>query len=380
METISAFKQQRKFQSKFRDALDYNTSCMLAFTTSQRWVGLRIDCAGAVVTTVAALLIVTTRDLLPLSGGIAGLLINWTLNFSITLQFLVTAVVEAEAAITSVERCLQLTSVAPEAPQDLPSDADLPPSWPATGALSFSNVSARYRPGLPLAARSLTFDIPDRTRVGVCGRTGAGKSTLTSILFRLIEVEEGTVVLDGVDLAKLGLAQVRGRNQALCIISQDPVLFSGPVRQSIDVFSQHSDERVKEALAKVRLSHFFGRQVENGGENLSAGERQLLCLARALLAKPKLLVLDEATASVDGETDAFIQKQIREHFNDCSIICIAHRLNTIIDYDQILVIADGRVAEAGRPSVLLEKAEGHFSKLVDSTGKESARSLREMAG
>ncbi|GMI53336.1 hypothetical protein TeGR_g11987, partial [Tetraparma gracilis] len=333
---------------------------------------------GVVVTTVAALLIICTHSILPIEGGLAGLLLNWTLNFSITLQFLITATVEAEAACTSVERCLQLTKVDSEAPTILPTDADLPPSWPATGTLEFRSVDARYRPDLPLSASNMSFTVKDKQRVGVVGRTGAGKSTLTSILFRLIETASGSVLLDGRDLGEIGLKEVRGRANSMCIISQDPVLFSGPVRRAVDVFSEHSDEEVKEALGKVRLDHFFDREVENSGSNMSAGERQLLCLARALLVKPKLLVLDEATASVDGETDAFIQQQIRTSF-DCSILCVAHRLNTIIDMDQILVVDKGGIGEAGSPAELLQKKGGAFLALVDATGKESARALKEIA-
>lgn len=188
--------------------MDRNTEAIYAFTTSQRWIGLRIDLCGITVTTTAAFLVVFTRDWLGVSAGLSALLVNWTLNFSITLQFLVEAVVNAEAAITSVERCLQLTNLKPEGKQVGELDDGLGGNWPAEGKLEFRNVAARYRDGLPLAAKNMSFVLNPKARVGVVGRTGSGKSTITSILFRLIECAEGKVLLDGVDLAKVGLKEV----------------------------------------------------------------------------------------------------------------------------------------------------------------------------
>ena len=257
----------------------------------------------------------------------------------------------------------------------------LPSSWPDHGLVEFDNVCLRYRDGLPLALNGLSFAIEPGKRCGVVGRTGAGKSTLTIALFRLAELESGRCLIDGVDLSTLGLADVRGR---LSIIPQDPFLFSGTLRECIDPFGSSQDRIILEALQAVRLAKpdsgldFLESIVEEGGRNYSVGERQLLCLARALLAKPKVLVMDEATASVDGETDAFIQRMLRTRFKGTTLLTVAHRFNTIMDYDSILVMDKGRAAEFGSPQALLER-NGVFAELVDSTGEESSRALREIA-
>jgi ABC-type multidrug transport system fused ATPase/permease subunit len=200
-------------------------------------------------------------------------------------------------------------------------------------------------------------------------------------LFRLVELESGSVLVDGVDLAKLGLSDVRGR---LSIIPQDPFLLAGTLRDCLDPFSISSDGDILEALKAVRLvgtdadTSALDRRVDEGGSNFSVGERQLLCLARALLAKPTVLVLDEATASVDGETDVFIQRMLRTRFKNTTLLTVAHRLHTIMDYDTILVMDGGRAAEYGPPKRLIND-KGLFASLVASTGGESARALREIA-
>lgn len=215
---------------------------------------------------------------------------------------------------------------------------------------------------------------------------GAGKSSISVALFRLSEIESGCITLDGVDLSKIGLSDVRGREKGLYIIPQDPVLFLGSIRECLDPFRMCSDDDIFEAISLVRIGDPQNRGpsvlddfVDEGGRNFSLGERQLLCLARAILAKPKVLILDEATASVDTETDALMQRMIRDHFLDATIITIAHRLKTIMDYDVILVMDEGRAKEFGSPMELLENVDGAFSSLVDSTGKESARLLRNLA-
>lgn len=262
---------------------------------------------------------------------------------------------------------------------------NLDAAWPSTGNLSFVNVCLRYRTGLPLALKGLTFTVGAGERVGICGRTGAGKSTLSVALFRLSELSSGKIILDGKDISKLGLSAIRGRKKGMCIIPQDPVLFSGPLRECLDPWGYSTDEEILNALSTVKLADVDRRgvqmlddYVDEGGRNFSVGERQLLCLARAVLSKPKVLLLDEATASVDTETDAFIQKMIRSQFEGTTILTVAHRLNTIMDYDKVLVMDDGQVAEFASPKELLENKQGYFSQLVDSTGEESSNALRNM--
>jgi ABC-type multidrug transport system fused ATPase/permease subunit len=219
----------------------------------------------------------------------------------------------------------------------------------------------------------------------VVGRTGAGKSSITVALFRLVEIESGRISLDGVDLADIGLSDVRGRGMS--IIPQDPFLAGATLRECLDPFGRHLDQEIVQALKSVRLgssssmddSALLSTRLEEGGSNYSVGERQLLNLARALLCQPKLLVLDEATASIDGETDNFIQKMLRTRFPNTTLLTIAHRLNTIMDYDYVLVMDAGHAVEFDSPNKLLEMKNGVLSELVDATGADSSRALRELA-
>lgn len=360
---------------------------MMNFMASQRWLGARFQVLGSFVGLFAALFVVFFNDRLRLETGIAAMLMIWSINFTITLSFFSQGVSEAEAYLTSVERLEDMKRLPQERDHKTSESTILSTSWPSKGSLSFENVCLRYRDGLPLALNGLTFTVDSGQRIGICGRTGAGKSTITAALFRLCELESGKITLDGQDLSILGLADVRGRKNGMCIIPQDPVLFSGSLRECLDPWGISDDDKILEALvavqvadAKIRGLATLEDLVDEGGRNYSVGERQLLCLARALLAKPKVLVLDEATASVDGETDAFIQKMIRERFIGTTLLTIAHRLNTIMDYDMVLVMDEGRVGEFGSPKALLENQDGLFSKLVDSTGNESSFVLRQMAG
>jgi len=359
---------------------------MLNFASSRRWLAVRLETLGAFVTLAACLFISTLNDQLGLTPGLAGFLIVWATSMTVTLGFLINSFSEAEAAITSIERMHSMEMLPQEKKMVTSEENKVDESWPRKGVLEFDNVALRYRPGLPLSLDGLSFKVQHGQRCAVVGRTGAGKSTLTTALFRLVEIEEGSIFLDGVDLSTLGLSDVRGRPNGMFILPQDPAVFSGTIKSNLDPFSSHTNDGMLEALKLVRFPgvsekgiEILKDVVEEGGASFSAGEKQLLCLARAMLANPRLLVLDEATSSVDGITDEFVQQMLRSQFPDTTLLTIAHRLNTVIDYDTVVVMDKGRVAEFGSPHDLLNDKTGIFSAMVNATGPESAAQLKRIA-
>lgn len=273
----------------------------------------------------------------------------------------------------------------------------VPAHWPTEGRLQVEGLVAGYAPDLPPVLKGLSFEVTRNQRIGVIGRTGAGKSSLTLALFRFLEAREGRIVIDGIDISKMKLHDLRSR---LAIIPQDPVLFSGTVRSNLDAFDEHGDAELYDALERVHLirgtgnvsrgeftsapvtdapsslafsdvnSNIFSNlssRISEGGLNLSQGQRQLLCLARAIVSRPKIMVLDEATSAVDMATDVLIQRSIREEFEDSTLLVIAHRLLTIADFDRILVMSDGRAVEYDTPRNLLAK-RGAFWEMVEQSG------------
>jgi len=276
---------------------------------------------------------------------------------------------------------------------------EVPASWPSTGKMEVENLVVSYAPDLDPVLRGLNFVVQPKQRVGVVGRTGAGKSSLTLALFRFLEASEGSILVDGIDISTIKLSDLRSR---LAIIPQDPVLFSGTVRSNLDPFDERSDLELKDALRRVHLvddaispqasgsttpgsstepirrntnTNIFrslSSSVAESGQNLSQGQRQLLCLARAIVARPKIMVLDEATSAVDKTTDGLIQRSIREEFEDSTLLVIAHRLSTIADFDRILVLDEGRVVEFGTPKELFANEEGVFRGMVESSGEMEA--------
>ena len=290
--------------------------------------------------------------------GAPPLLFHKALNWSVRMA------AQLETDMVSVERLQHyIADVAPEAPAEVPA-ADPPADWPTAGALEFRDVKLRYRPGLPLVLKGLTLSIAAGQKVGVVGRTGAGKSSLVAALLRLVEAESGQILLDGVDIAAIGLQPLRGR---MAVIPQDPLLFSGTVRSNLDPFAQYSDAELWAALERVRLAPSLGGladAVEDAGRNFSVGQRQLLCIARALLRRCRVIVMDEATAAVDVETDAALQEAMRTEFAAATTLTVAHRLNTILDSDRVVVMDEGRVAECDAPAALLADSTSLFYGLV----------------
>ena len=372
--TIRAFKKQAFFVNTFHKAVDVNASAMLNFDAVQRWLALRIELLGSLITLAACLMVIFANDSLRLPSGLVGFLIIWSIVFTTSLGFLLQRFTETEARITAIERVKSTSELPQEAAWATDPSIDLGKDWPTRGELRFENVSFRYRDGLPLALDSVSFDLRPGTRCGVCGRTGSGKSTLTVALFRLGEIEAGRILLDGVDLSQIGLADVRGRSHGLRIIPQDPVLFAGSLRNCLDPFGTQNDEDLLDALKAVNHTGWerglsvLEDRVDEGGANFSVGERQLLCLARAIVEEPRVLIMDEASASLDSESDRQIQQMLRERFQNTTMLTIAHRLDTILDYDQILVLDSGRVVEFGPPDELLKQGDGMFTSLVGNTG------------
>uniref|UniRef100_A0A914R072 ABC transporter domain-containing protein n=1 Tax=Panagrolaimus davidi TaxID=227884 RepID=A0A914R072_9BILA len=272
-----------------------------------------------------------------------------------------------EMSLVAVERVQEY--IENEHEGDWISKIPLSPLWPNEGNIKFVNFSLRYRSSLPLVLKNLNLEIFGKQRIGIVGRTGAGKSSLTLALFRMIEPASGTIFIDNIDFKTLGLHQLRN---ALAIIPQDPVLFCGSLRINLDPFNEFDDEKIWKAIEKAHLKEFvesfpnkFNHKISEGGGNLSIGQRQLICLARAILRQQtKILILDEATASMDVETDQLIQTSIRTHFNNCTILTIAHRLNTIMDYDKVLALDAGKIKEFDTPQKLLENRDGLFYSLA----------------
>ena len=374
--TLRAFGVGRAFAERFERAVDANTNALLAWTAAQRWVSLRFDLCASMIA-VAGGVAASYREEIGISPAMVGLLITWCFHQAISFYFLCLTFSEAEMALTSVERVTEAVPCEDDAGHAAP-----PEAWPIHGALEFRDVRMRYRPGLPLALDGLSFSVAAGTRCGVVGRTGAGKSSLAAALFRLTPLSSGAVLIDGVDVATLRPLR-ECRRRCAQIIPQDPVLFSGSIKSCLDPFNQRTDEEVREALDLVLPGRApsLDALVSDGGSTYSIGERQLLAMARALLEKPRVLVMDEATSSVDGDTDARVQSMLRNlpQLSQTTTLTVAHRLHTIIDYDQVVVLDSGRCVEAGAPRTLVELPDGWFSALVDSTSAATAAALRRAA-
>ncbi|XP_078474764.1 multidrug resistance-associated protein 1-like [Lampetra planeri] len=365
---VRAHGQQRRFASDNARHVDANQRPTFAGIISNRWLAVRLEILANLIVFFATLFAVVSRH--SLSPGIVGLSVSYALQVTLTLNWLVRMTSELETNIVAVERLKEYSDLPTEAPWEI--EATRPPAtWPQRGDLEFVGYSLRYRHGLQLALDQLTFSVRGGEKVGIVGRTGAGKSSLTLGLFRIVEPASGLIRIDGLDIARLGLAQLRSR---LTIIPQEPVLFAGSLRWNLDPFARHDDAELWQALRMAHLEDFvqqlpggLDHTCCEGGENLSVGQRQLVCLARALLRRTRVIVLDEATAAVDLSTDALIQASIRSHFAHCTVLTIAHRLHTVIDYDRLLVLDAGRIVEYDSPQVLLER-RGVFYSLAKEAG------------
>ena len=362
--SIRAFRHEERFIKGIEQKVDVNNNVMLMFQYASCWLTIRSDLISSCITaSVAAISNVATSWMSP---GLLGNAMASCAGLGNFMKQAVKQLAQMEAMMNSVERVKEyIDNVEPEPP--MITDVRPPADWPTEGRIQYTNAKLRYRDG-PLVMKGVNLEINPHEKVGVVGRTGAGKSTMMIALFRITDLCEGSISIDGVDLAKIGLEDVR---RALCIIPQDPVLFSATVRFNLDPFNEATDEDIWSVLEQVELKDVIERlpkkledAVDEGGSNFSVGERQLICMARALLRKPKILIMDEATASLDNETDNFLQKMIRRQFASCTSLTIAHRLNTIMDCDRVCVMDAGLVAEYDSPANLLRKEGGIFRGMV----------------
>lgn len=364
--TIRAFDQQQRFYCSNLDLIDNHSRPWFHNVSAMEWLSFRLNLLSNFVFAFSLVLLVSLPEGV-ISPSIAGLAVTYGINLNVLQASVIWNICNAENKMISIERVLQYSSITSEAPLVL-EESRPPNKWPEVGVICFKDLQIRYAEHLPSVLKNINCTFPGRKKVGVVGRTGSGKSTLIQAIFRIVEPREGSIIIDDVDISKIGLQDLRSR---LSIIPQDPTMFEGTVRGNLDPLGQYSDYEIWEALEKCQLGDLVRAKdekldspvVENG-ENWSVGQKQLFCLGRALLKKSRILVLDEATASVDSATDGVIQKIISQEFKDRTVVTIAHRIHTVIDSDLVLVLSDGRVAEFDTPARLLEREESFFSKLI----------------
>ncbi|CAI5755611.1 unnamed protein product [Candida verbasci] len=392
MNTIKAYKNVDRFATISNKLLDQANEATFVVYANQRWIGIQLDILAECVVLLVALL--CSMKVFSISPASVGLLLTYSLQMAGELTNLIRTFTAVENDMNSAERvshyALRLDQEAPYLVDSTkPKD-----SWPSQGVIKFDNVKMSYRPELPLVLKGLSFDVASNEKIGICGRTGAGKSSIMTALYRIAELTSGKIVIDDVDISEIGLKDLRSK---LSIIPQDPVLFNGTIRSNLDPFNEHSDEELwgslrrsgiltKDEVEKAKhmtkkdsknvdnekdqeqLNKFhLDQTVENEGENFSLGERQLISFARALVRESKILILDEATSSVDYETDSKIQTTIAKEFSNCTILCIAHRLKTIINYDKILLLDKGEVKEFDKPWNLFKNKDSVFREMCDKS-------------
>ncbi|XP_033220102.1 multidrug resistance-associated protein 4-like isoform X2 [Belonocnema kinseyi] len=367
-------EMEGKLKQEFDYLQDTHTSTWILTVASSSCLGYYLDIIVCIFIAFVTFTLILTNDV---TGADVGLAISQSLILSGMLPYGVRRTADTIGYMTSVERILEYTDLPQEHP--LESSNSLKPAWPSKGRIILKNINLRYKLNGPLVLKNLNLVIESGWKVGIVGRTGAGKSSLISVLFRLYnEGLEGEVIIDGIDTNSIGLQDLRSR---ISIIPQEPVLFSESLRRNLDPFGIYSDSLLLDALREVELGDLsLDLQVSEGGGNFSVGERQLICLARAILRNNKVLLLDEATANIDSYTDTLIQKTIRTKFTNCTVLTVAHRLNTIIDSDRVVVMERGQMVEFGCPyDLLIDNPNGYFAQMVQQTGEKVAEKLLELA-
>ncbi|CAE6433200.1 unnamed protein product [Rhizoctonia solani] len=389
---IRAFGASSMFLREMLRCVDTNASPYYGMWSVNRWLSVRFNMLSAAIVAITGVVMLIDKNV---DASFAGFALAFASTITGDLLFMVRRFVGLEQSMVALERINEFSTIAQEGPEFIEPRPSA--SWPERGDISVENLTIRYAPTLPNVLHGITFDIKascsSSLHIGVLGRTGSGKSTLALSFFRFVEATEGRIVIDGTDISKLGLTDLRSR---LTIIPQDPTILSGTLRSTLDVFDEYEDHEIFEALRRVHLLPSGDEQevnlgenanvfrdldspVSEGGENFSAGEKQLLCMARAILKRAKVLFCDEATASVDYVTDELISQTIRKEFADSTIVTIAHRLRTIIDYDKVLIMDQGHIAEYDEPGVLLADASSKFYALCKATGPKEFAVLKHMA-
>lgn len=398
---IRAFGASTVALSQMMKLADTNILCFAWTWTVNRWLSSRFNVLSSILVGVTAVAMLLTGQ----SASIAGFSLAFASRIMHDLLFVVRRFVQLEQSMVALERIKEYSEVEQEAPEFV--EPRPPASWPAHGAIHVEDLVIRYAPDLPDVLHGITFAVAPREKVGIVGATGCGKSTLALSFFRFVEATSGRIVIDDVDIAKIGLTDLRSR---IMIIPQDPTILSGTLRSTLDVFDEYDDGEIYEALRRVHLikegeavgaavassatsppaaptdeprnANVFtdlSYPVTEGGDNFSSGEKQLICMARAILRRNKVLFMDEATASIDYETDELISTTIRAEFSDSTILTIAHRIHTIIDFDKVLVMHRGAIAEYASPAELLRDSKSRFYALCRATGRSEFRHLKQMA-
>lgn len=375
--SVRAYGIQSEARRQFMSLIDSNHRSYILFVHVARWMGMRLDFAGIMCVTMASILVILLRH--SISAGLAGVVLVQSLRVSGSIQYAVRLAAETENYLTSVERILAYTKIPTEADPTTESGI-IEDNWPSEGEIEFKKYTLTYREDLCPVLNGVSFKVNAREKIGILGRTGVGKSSLAAALFRMVENAgcSGEILIDGINIKRVGLDDLR---QRLSIIPQDPILFEGSIRSNLDPFEIHTDGQIYESLSSVHLlkkirslDKGIDSSIAQNGENFSVGQRQLICLARALLRRSQIIVMDEATASVDGETDSVIQTTIHTVFSGCTVLTIAHRIDTVIDCDRVLIlIPGGHIAEFDSPSNLLNHqgngGKSIFAEMVGQHGQ-----------
>lgn len=381
--TIRAYGMAPAFKVANMNKIDTNTVDFMALRYCSAWFAITLDLIGNSFVFLAYIVMIVVRIYSPNSIAVGYMIfaISSSGGISQSLGAFSNAITDLENKMNSTERILQYFKLPEEAPAEIPENKPVD-SWPAQGSIKIDDLVIEYVKGVPVL-KNLSCEIKPREKIGIVGRTGAGKSTLITALFRTVEPVNGSIVIDDVDITQIGLFDLRSR---LSIIPQMPQLFVGTVRYNLDPFDEHSDEELWKVLKMVKLKNEIAgldgkllAVVEENGQNFSVGQRQLLSMARCLLRNTHVLLLDEATAAVDVETDALLQSMIRKNFRDKTVLTIAHRLNTIMDSDRIMVLDAGQIMEFDTPANLLSRKGGVLNGMVEATGPESSAYLRSIA-